>query len=82
MLSVRPAETQDLPVIWALSVLLNVGYTADTSVLFPLPPAQSIPAEAFSDLDDPDSTFVALGGDYWLRNWTAASQRWAASARQ
>lgn len=63
MLTVRQAETQDLPVIWALSVLPNVGYTANPYTVFPLPPAPSMPAEAFADLADPDRTFTVAGGE-------------------
>lgn len=32
MLTLRPVEPGDLPVVWALSVLPNVGQTADPSV--------------------------------------------------
>jgi ribosomal protein S18 acetylase RimI-like enzyme len=63
MLSIRPAQPADLPVIWALSVLPNVGETADPSVPFPLPPASAMPSGAFGDLDDPAATFVAVGGE-------------------
>lgn len=63
MVSVRPAEAGDLAVIWALSVLPNVGCTADSSVPFPLPPARSLPAGAFGDLANPDSAFAAVGGE-------------------
>ncbi len=62
-LTLRTAEPSDLPAIWALSVLPNVGQTADPSAPFPLPPASSMPAEAFSDLADPDQSFTALGGE-------------------
>jgi ribosomal protein S18 acetylase RimI-like enzyme len=63
MLTVRPVENRDLPVVWALSVLPNVGETADPSVAFPLPPAEALPAEAFDDLADPRKTFTAAGGE-------------------
>lgn len=63
MLTLRPAESGDLPVIWALSVLPNVGHTADPQVAFPLPAASSLPPQAFSDLADPDSSFAAAGGE-------------------
>jgi ribosomal protein S18 acetylase RimI-like enzyme len=63
MFMLRPAEPSDLPAIWALSVLPNVGHTADPSVSFPLSPASSMPAEAFSDLANPDDTFAAQGGE-------------------
>jgi hypothetical protein len=63
MLTIRPVENRDLPVIWALSVLPNVGETADLSVAFPLPPAEALPTAAFDDLADPGKTFTAAGGD-------------------
>jgi ribosomal protein S18 acetylase RimI-like enzyme len=63
MLTIRPVENRDLPVIWALSVLPNVGETADLSVAFPLPPAEALPTAAFDDLTDPGKTFTAAGGD-------------------
>jgi hypothetical protein len=34
MLTIRPVENRDLPVIWALLALPNVGETADLSVAF------------------------------------------------
>jgi ribosomal protein S18 acetylase RimI-like enzyme len=63
MLTLRPAEDRDLPVIWALSVLPNIGATADPAVAFPLPPASSLPGGAFGDLADPQRTFTAAGGE-------------------
>jgi ribosomal protein S18 acetylase RimI-like enzyme len=63
MLTVRPVESPDLPVVWALSVLPNIGETADLSVAFPLPPAEVMPADAFDDLADPEKTFTAAGGE-------------------
>jgi ribosomal protein S18 acetylase RimI-like enzyme len=63
MLTLRPAERRDLPVIWTLSVLPNVGHTADPSVAFPLP-ASSVPPQAFGDLADPERTFAAVGGEF------------------
>ncbi len=63
MLTLRPAEDRDLPAIWALSVLPNLGATADPAVPFPLPPAPVLPAGAFADLADPQRTFAAAGGE-------------------
>ena len=63
MLTLRTAEARDLPVLWALSVLPNVGRTADTATPFPLAPADSFPPTAFKDLADPDRSFVAAGGE-------------------
>jgi ribosomal protein S18 acetylase RimI-like enzyme len=63
MLTIRRVESRDLPVVWALSVLPNVGETADRSIAFPLPPTETIPTNAFADLGDPDRTFTAAGGE-------------------
>jgi len=63
MLTIRPVENRDLPVIWALSALPNIGETADPSVAFPLPPAEAMPAGAFDDLADPGRTFTIAGGE-------------------
>lgn len=63
MLTLRPVEADDVPVIWALSVLPNVGHTADPDVPFPLPPAESLPKQAFSDLADPCRAFASVGGE-------------------
>jgi ribosomal protein S18 acetylase RimI-like enzyme len=62
MLTLRVAQAADLPVVWALSVLPNVGHTADPATPFPLRPAQFPPA-AFEDLADPERTFAAAGGE-------------------
>jgi hypothetical protein len=70
MLSIRPAQPADLPVIWALSVLPNVGETADPSVPFPLPPAPAMPSGAFGDLDDPAATFVLSAASCSSLSWT------------
>ena len=63
MLTVRSVESADLPVVWAMAVLPNVGATADLSVPVPLPPAHTAPSE-FSDLADPAVTFGAAGGEF------------------
>jgi ribosomal protein S18 acetylase RimI-like enzyme len=63
MLTVRSVESADLPVVWAMAVLPNVGATADPSVPVPLPPARGAPLE-FGDLADPAATFGAVGGDF------------------
>lgn len=63
MLTVRSAESADLPVLWAMAMLPNVGATADLSVPVPLPPAPVAPRE-FGDLADPAATFRAMGGDF------------------
>lgn len=63
MLTVRTAGPGDLPVLWAMAVLPNLGATADPSVPVPLPPASGPPAE-FGDLSDPASAFTAAGGDF------------------
>src|SRR5262245_886870 len=63
MLTVRPVEAADLPVVWAMAVLPNVGATADLSVPVPLPPALSAPPE-FGDLANPAVTFRKAGGDF------------------
>lgn len=63
MLTLRAAEPRDLPVVWALSVLSNVGLTADPAAAFPLAPAESFPPAAFEDLADPDRSFAAAGGE-------------------
>lgn len=62
VLTIRPIEDSDLPVVWALSVLPNIGETADPSVALPLPPAPAMPPEAFTDLADPEATFTVAGG--------------------
>lgn len=61
--TVRTAGPADLPVLWAMAVLPNLGATADRSVPVPLPPALGPPAE-FDDLCCPASTFTAVGGDF------------------
>jgi len=63
MITVRVAAADDLPVVWSLSVLPNVGHTADPAVPFPLPPAESFPPAAFGDLADPDRSFAGAGGE-------------------
>ncbi len=63
MLTLRSAEARDLPVVWALSVLPNVGHTADPAAAFPIAPAESFPPTAFADLADPDRSFGAAGGE-------------------
>ena len=63
MITVRVAAADDLPVVWPLSVLPNVGHTADPAVPFPLPPAESFPPAAFGDVADPDRSFAGAGGE-------------------
>jgi ribosomal protein S18 acetylase RimI-like enzyme len=63
MLTVRAVERADLPVIWTMAVLPNVGMTADPSLPVPLPAAPGPPAE-FGDLADPAAAFAAVGGDF------------------
>lgn len=63
MLTVRSVEPTDLPVVWAMAVLPNVGATADPSVPVPLPRASTAPLE-FGDLANPAVTFGAVCGDF------------------
>ena len=63
MLTVRNVRPVDLPVLWAMAVLPNLGGTANPSLPVPLAPASRPPAE-FGDLGDPASTFTAVGGDF------------------
>ena len=63
MLAVRRFLDADVPVLWALNALPNIGETADSSVPIPLPPAAEPPKD-FADLGDIKASFVALGGDF------------------
>ncbi|MDT0345465.1 GNAT family N-acetyltransferase [Streptomyces litchfieldiae] len=54
-------EREDLPVLWAMATLPNIGATADSSVPLPLPGASEAP-EPFADLADPWRHFEAVGG--------------------
>ena len=63
MLTVRSMESADLPVVWTMALLPNVGATADLSVPVPLSPASVAPLE-FIDLADPAGTFAAVDGDF------------------
>lgn len=63
MLTVRIVEPADLPVLWTMAVLPNLGVTADIAMPIPLPAAPAPPAE-FSDLADPAAAFAAAGGDF------------------
>jgi hypothetical protein len=56
-------ESTDLPVLWTMAVLPNLGATADPAVPVPLPAAPSPPPE-FADLADLPATFAAAGGDF------------------
>ncbi len=61
MVTVRDIRPDDLPVVWTLAMLPNVGATADSSVPLPLPAAPR-PPEAFADIADPERHFAAAGG--------------------
>jgi hypothetical protein len=61
MVLIRPASQADLPAIWTLSGLPNVGATADPSVPLRLPESARPPA-SFTDLADPDRSFTRAGG--------------------
>lgn len=63
MLAVRRFLEADVPVLWALNELPNIGETADPSVPVPLRPATAPPA-GFPDLGDIEASFVAVGGDF------------------
>jgi ribosomal protein S18 acetylase RimI-like enzyme len=52
MATIREARPADLPVLWTLATLPNIGQTADPSAPLPLPAADE-PPEAFPDLTDP-----------------------------
>lgn len=60
--SVREVGPADLPVLWTLAVLPNIGRTADPSVPLPLPPAPGPPPGDFGDLADPRRDFTDRGG--------------------
>ncbi|WP_077057594.1 GNAT family N-acetyltransferase [Streptomyces sp. MP131-18] len=61
MMTVRAARRDDLPVLWTMATLPNIGATADPSVPLPLPAATEAPEE-FADVADPERHFVGAGG--------------------
>jgi ribosomal protein S18 acetylase RimI-like enzyme len=63
VLTVRRFLDADVPVLWALNALPNIGETADPSVPVALPPAAA-PPDGFADLADIEAGFVAAGGDF------------------
>jgi GNAT superfamily N-acetyltransferase len=63
VLVVRRASSFDSQRLWALNNLPNVGHTADAKVPLDLPPPQH-PPEAFPDLADVESSFLAAGGEF------------------
>jgi ribosomal protein S18 acetylase RimI-like enzyme len=63
MVTVRGVQREDLPVLWTMATLPNVGATADLSVPLPLPGASEAP-DQFADLADPGQHFLAVGGGF------------------
>ncbi len=61
MVTVRAARRDDLPVLWTMATLPNIGATADPSVPLPLPAASAAP-ERFVDIADPEHHFAGAGG--------------------
>jgi GNAT superfamily N-acetyltransferase len=53
----------DAPVLWTLSTLPNIGYTADPHMPLRLPPAAAAPPQ-FPDLADVDGAFTQAGGAF------------------
>ena len=65
MVTFREVQPGDLPDLWALNDLPNLGATADPLTPLPLPPAPAPPA-AFPDLADIVANFYAVGGDFLI----------------
>ncbi|MYS21938.1 MULTISPECIES: GNAT family N-acetyltransferase [unclassified Streptomyces] len=62
MVTVRAVRPGDLPQVWTLTILPNIGETADRAVPLPLPAAPAPPPGDFADVGDPQARFVARGG--------------------
>jgi ribosomal protein S18 acetylase RimI-like enzyme len=60
---VRRFRDTDVPMLWALNALPNIGETADPAVPVPLAPAVEPPAD-FPDLGDVGASFLAVGGEF------------------
>ena len=60
---IRKFRNDDAPVLWTLSTLPNIGYTADPHMPLRLPPAAAAPPQ-FPDLADVDGVFAQAGGAF------------------
>jgi ribosomal protein S18 acetylase RimI-like enzyme len=63
VVDLRRVQTRDVPAIWALNTIPNIGATADPDAPLGLPVPATAPG-AFPDLADPLRSFVAVGGDF------------------
>jgi ribosomal protein S18 acetylase RimI-like enzyme len=65
VISIRAFREEDSPLLWTLSILPNIGHTADPQVPLPLPPAVEPPASS-PDLADVCLNFHRAGGDFLI----------------
>ena len=61
MVNIREFRDADAPVLWTLSALPNIGFTADPAMPLDLPAADS-PPPGFPDLADVQAAFTYAGG--------------------
>jgi len=68
MVTTRRLQHEELPSVWALSIVPHIGVTADPSAPVPLPGSDA-PPTTFPDLADPDRFFVQAGGDFLVADF-------------
>lgn len=61
LVAIREFREADAPVLWTLSALPNIGFTAEPAIPLALPAAAAVPPQ-FPDLADIQTAFVRAGG--------------------